>query len=69
MGVEELGYLDLYATHAGNTVLLRLREKYKKYEISPYTTGEHETLYLDVYKYSRIPFIRRWLSGSAWPFR
>jgi hypothetical protein len=48
MGVQEIGYLDLYATHAGNTVLLRLREKYKKYEISPYRTGVQETLYLDV---------------------
>jgi hypothetical protein len=48
MGVQEIGYLDLYATRAGNTILLRLREKYKKYEISPYTTGIQETLYLDV---------------------
>jgi hypothetical protein len=68
MGVQEIEYHDFYATHAGNMKLLRLREIYKKYEISPNTTGVQETQYLDVCNYSRIPLIRRLLSGSAWPF-
>jgi len=50
MGVQEIECLDLYATHAGNTYCLVYEKKYKKYEISPYTTGVQEILYLDVYK-------------------
>jgi hypothetical protein len=41
MGVQEIGYHDLYATHAGNTRLLRSR-KYERNTKSRQTPPEYK---------------------------